>query len=54
MTTGPIAVWEFYSNGISKDDILRFFKGHEEKYAFQYEKGATGYEHWQGRFYDFP
>lgn len=49
----PCYVWDFrYSKSCfnNENELKELFKGKVKKYVFQEECGASGYEHYQGRF----
>lgn len=50
--SGPIAVWDFRSNGDHFEDefqLMGFLHKLGKKFHFQLEKTDEGYVHWQGR-----
>lgn len=50
--TNASAVWDFRSNkdACSVEVLKGFLRVYAKKWCFQYERGETGYEHYQGRF----
>lgn len=51
-TNSQLYVWEIRANKDTYEDIAAFadaMKGIAKKWVVQLEKGASGYEHWQGR-----
>lgn len=51
MTKSAICVWDFTlkSESVEFDEFRAFLREHCKKYTFQKERGASGYEHFQGR-----
>lgn len=51
MSKTPVCRWDFTCSRdkCNKEDLIFYLKKLCKKYVFQLEKGASGYEHWQGR-----
>lgn len=47
-----ICVWDFTcpGEGTDREMLIAWLEEHTKKWAFQLERGETGYEHYQGRF----